>query len=216
LFILIELRRTSVTAFQQNLPMQILPLENNPDGNKFQGFFDTMEATRMKLTMDPIFFEENRGKTIQVEFSMSNYNFAFESEILPGEERGFVYIIKPKVIHKSQIRKSPRLRCHIKFNYTIWTETGRYDGFITDLSTVGLKMKADKYLQKNMILSLSVFIAGTSLRFICQGLVMWSHPAPNVNNVFLSGIKFTTLSIDAMKKVDKYIQEELEKNSKNY
>ncbi|MCZ8344776.1 MAG: hypothetical protein O9301_17205, partial [Leptospira sp.] len=72
-----------MTAFQQNLPMQILPLENNPDGNKFQGFFDTMEATRMKLTMDPIFFEENRGKTIQVEFSMSNYNFAFESEILP-------------------------------------------------------------------------------------------------------------------------------------
>ena len=70
-------------------------------------------------------------------------------------------------------------------------------------------MIGSKGLFKNMILSLNVFIPGTSLRFICQGLVMWSNPAPSQDNTYITGVKFTTLSIDAMKKVDKYIQEQL-------
>jgi hypothetical protein len=203
-----------MSAFQQHLPMQILPQDHNPEGLKFQGFFESMEPNRMKLEIDSEFFSETRGSAIQVEFSMSNYNFTFASELLPEREGNCIYILKPKVIHKSQIRKAPRLKCFIKFNYTIWTEGGRYEAVITDLSTVGMKMTSPNMLHKNMILSLNVFIPGSSLRFICQGLVMWSNPAPNMNNVFLSGVKFTTLSIDAMKKVDKYINEEVEKNSK--
>jgi len=198
-----------VTAFQQNLPVQIMPKENNPDGLKYQGVFEAMEPSRMKIKVDQDLFATEHGSDIVVEFTMSSYNFQFESSILPEREGDFIFIIKPRVIHKSQIRKASRLKCFIKFNFTIWTEGGRYDANITDLSTVGLKMIGSKGLFKNMILSLNVFIPGTSLRFICQGLVMWSNPAPSQDNTYITGVKFTTLSIDAMKKVDKYIQEQL-------
>jgi len=201
--------RQHVSAFQQNLPVQILPKEQNPEGLKYQGVFQAMEPTRMKIKIDRAFFSEKRDGDIVVEFTMSNFNFQFESTLLPETEGEFIFILKPRVIHKSQIRKTSRLKCHIKFNYTIWTESGRFDAIITDLSTVGLKMTGEKLLQKNTILSLNVFIPKTSLRFICQGLVMWSSVAPHRDNLYMTGVKFTTLSIDAMKKVDKYIQDQL-------
>jgi hypothetical protein len=198
-----------VSAFQQNLPIQILPKEQNPEGIKYQGVFEAMEPLRMKIRIDKSFHSENRSGDIVVEFAMSNFNFQFESSLIEERDGDFIYILKPRVIHKSQIRKAARLKCYIRFNFTIWTEGGRFDAIITDLSTVGLKMTGDKSLTKNTILSLNVFIPGTSLRFICQGLVMWSMPAPNRDQLFMTGVKFTTLSIDAMKKVDKYIQEQL-------
>ncbi len=198
-----------MSAFQQNLPVQIIPKDKNEEGLKFQGIFEVMEPNRMKIKIDQSFLAEQRSGEITVEFTMANYNFQFDSVVLPDIDKNFIYISKPKVIHKSQIRKTARLKCHIPFNYTIWTEGGRFDATITDLSTIGLKMMGEKSLLKNTIISLNVFIAGTGLRFICQGLVMWSIPAPNVNNVFVSGIKFTTLSIDAMKKVDKYVVDQL-------
>ncbi|TGN14069.1 PilZ domain-containing protein [Leptospira ilyithenensis] len=198
-----------MSAFQQNLPVQIFPKENNPEGHKFQGILEAMESNRMKIKIDQTFLSQNHSGSILVEFSMSNYNFQFESSLLPDTENDFIFILKPRVIHKSQIRKSPRLKTFIKFNFTLWTEGGRYEGAITDISTVGIKMTSEKEIHKNTILSLNVFIPGTSLRFICQGLVMWCRSDPNQNNLFLSGIKFTTLSIDAMKKVDKFIQDQL-------
>ncbi|WP_411822111.1 PilZ domain-containing protein [Leptospira sp. 'Mane'] len=198
-----------MSAFQQNLPVQILPKENNQEGHKFQGILEAMESNRMKIKIDRTFLSGDHHGAILVEFTMSNYNFQFESSLLSEVEDDFIFIIKPKVIHKSQIRKSPRLKTFIKFNFTLWTEGGRYDGVITDISTVGVKMTSEKEIYKNTILSLNVFIPGTSLRFICQGLVMWCRADPNQTHLFLSGIKFTTLSIDAMKKVDKFIQEQL-------
>ncbi|BDA79402.1 hypothetical protein LPTSP3_g23320 [Leptospira kobayashii] len=198
-----------MSAFQQYLPVQIFPKENNPEGHKFQGILEAMESNRMKIKIDRTFLSQNHSGSILVEFSMSNYNFQFESSLLSETEGEFIFILKPRVIHKSQIRKSPRLKTFIKFNFTLWTEGGRYDGAITDISTVGIKMTSEKEILKNTILSLNVFIPGTSLRFICQGLVMWCRPDPNQNHLFLSGIKFTTLSIDAMKKVDKFIQDQL-------
>jgi hypothetical protein len=205
--------RGKMSVFQQNLPIQILPNSNNPEGTKYQGLLDAMESTAMKIKMDSTFFQTDISGSISVEFSMSNYNFQFDSSILSKGNNSIISIEKPKVIHKSQIRKTQRLRTNIPFNFTLWTEGGRFDAFITDISTVGIKIRTTKQLHKNLLLSLNVYIPGGSLRFICQGLVMWCKQEEDNELTFLAGIKFTTLSIDSMKKVDKFIRDNSNKNN---
>jgi hypothetical protein len=46
-----------MSVFQQNLPIQILPNSNNPEGTKYQGLLDAMESTAMKIKMDSTFFQ---------------------------------------------------------------------------------------------------------------------------------------------------------------
>lgn len=202
-----------MSVFQQNLPITIVPKENNSKGNKFQGLLEAMESNSMKIKMDETFFKEKSYGSLSVEFTMSNYNFVFDSEVLSSEQSSFINIAKPKIIHKSQIRKTQRLKTNLPFTFTLWTEGGRFDAFITDISSVGIKIRTKKFLNKNSLLSLNVYVPGGNLRFICQGLVMWCK-AENEDEInYLAGIKFTTLSNDAMKKVDKYIDENLGKNT---
>ncbi|MCC5814860.1 MAG: PilZ domain-containing protein [Leptospira sp.] len=202
-----------MSVFQQNLPIQIIPIENNEQGLKYQGLFDSMEPDSMKIKMDDTFFEAKVENQISVEFSMSNFNFQFESILLPKRDGNCIHIAKPKVIHKSQIRKAQRLKTNIKFNYTIWTEGGRYEGTITDLSVVGIKIFTQKELRRNTLVSINVYVPGHDLRFICQGLVKWVKQDADYETDFTCGIMFTTLSIDSMKKVDKFIKNNMNNKS---
>ena len=110
--------RGKMSVFQQNLPIQILPNSNNPEGTKYQGLLDAMESSAMKIKMDSTFFQIDISGSISVEFSMSNYNFQFDSSILSKGNNSIISIEKPKVIHKSQIRKTQRLRTNIPFNFS--------------------------------------------------------------------------------------------------
>lgn len=197
-----------MSVFQQNLPVQIIPTIENEEGNKYQGILEGLESDTMKIRMDESFFQQKILNPISVEFTMSNYNFQFESDIMNTDDTSYIHIAKPKVIHRSQIRTSARLRTKIPFTYTIWTEGGRFDGVITDISTVGIKITTHKQLKKNSLLSVNIYVPG-ELRIICQALVMWCKQNPEDEYYFVSGIKFTTLSIDSMKKVDKYIRDKI-------
>ena len=199
-----------MSIFRQNLPVQIIPKSNNPEGIKYQGILEVMESVNMKIKVDESFFTKEISGNIDVEFSMASFNFKFESKIMPGKEEFSIWIQKPNVIHKSQIRKTLRAKTDVKFTYTLWTEGGRFEATMTDLSIVGIKMIGAKELQKNTLLSLNVFIPGASLRFICQGLVMWCRPHPEMEYMYETGVKFTTLSIDAIKKVDKFVKDKLQ------
>lgn len=200
-----------MSILKQNLPVQILPLENNEDGIKYQGILENLEPNSIKVKMGDDFYKVTIEGPIQVEFTMSSYNFRFESAVL-SKAHPSIQIKKPSTIHKSQIRKTQRIKTEQKISFTMWTEGGRYDATMTDLSTVGIKMVSGKLLHKNTLISMNVFFPGESLRFICQGLVMWCRVTPESDLFYESGVKFTTLSIDAMKKVDRYIKERLHKD----
>ncbi|MCC6275296.1 MAG: PilZ domain-containing protein [Leptospiraceae bacterium] len=201
-----------MSILKQNLPVQIVPIEDNEDGLKYQGILENLEPQSIKIQMGEDFFRSNIHGKIQVEFTMSSYNFRFDSAVIT-QGSPYIHIKKPAAIHKSQIRKSPRVKTDQKISFTMWTEGGRYEATMTDLSTVGIKMISQKLLHKNTLISLNVFFPGESLRFICQGLVMWCRVTPESDLFYESGIKFTTLSIEAMKKVDRYIKERLHKES---
>ncbi|MBE7413114.1 MAG: PilZ domain-containing protein [Leptospiraceae bacterium] len=200
-----------MSILKQNLPVQIVPIEDNEEGLKYQGILENLEAQYIQIKMGEDFFRFNSSDSIQVEFTMGNYNFRFDSQVLM-KANPIIQVKKPSTIHKKQIRKSHRLKTDQRISFTMWTEGGRYEATMTDLSTVGIKMISEKQLQKNTLISLNVFFPGESLRFICQGLVMWCRTTQESDLFFESGVKFTTLSIETMKKVDRYIKEKIHLN----
>lgn len=198
-----------MSILRQSLPLQIIPADENPEGLKYQGVLDSLEDHHIKVRMDPAFLGAPASAALRVEFTMANFRFHFDSTIAGDRTGDIISIAKPTKIFKSTIRKSARLALDVTIGYNIWTEPGRYDGVLTDLSSVGLKMFTDRMLPKNTLINLNVYLPGKALRFICQGIVRWCTRSLDAETRYTCGVLFTTLSNDATKRVEKFIQDEL-------
>lgn len=200
-----------MSILRQSLALQIIPVDDNPEGLKFPGVLETLEDRHIKVRMDPVFKEAPASQVIRVEFTMANFRFHFDSSVDGAPEGDIISIMKPTKIFKSIIRKAPRLQLHVAIGYNIWTEPGRFDATVTDLSSVGMKMTIDRMLPKNTLINVNVYLPGKSLRFICQGIVRWCTRNIDMDSEYTSGVLFTTLSNDATKRVEKFILEETAK-----
>lgn len=199
-----------MSILSQNLPLQILPLDDNPEGNRYQAILEGLESERVRIRVDESFTAlANAGSKVRIEFTMGRYQFRFDTEIVEKIAPLQVAIRKPREIRKSTIRSSPRLAMHTPINYNIWTQKGIHTGTITDLSTVGLKMLIKQALPKNTLLGLTIAIPGKALRFICQGIVRWCRIEPDLPGQYTCGVMFTTLSNEAQQRLGKYIEQEL-------
>ncbi len=200
-----------MSILRQSLALQIIPADENPEGRKYQGILETLEDRHIRVKMDPAYLEAPPSEAVKVEFTMANFRFHFDSSAERAAPGDIISITKPTKIFKSTIRKSPRLSLNVTIGYNIWTEPGRYEATLTDLSAVGMKMIADRMLPKNTLININVYLPGKSLRFICQGIVRWCTRSLQVEADYTCGVLFTTLSNDATKRVEKFIKEELEK-----
>lgn len=201
-----------MSILRQSLALQIIPADENPEGRKYQGILETLEDRHIKVRMDPVYREAPVSPLARVEFTMANFRFHFDSSVEPDGARDIIAISKPTKIFKSTIRKSSRLRLDVTIGYNIWTEPGRYEATLTDLSSVGMKVLTDRMLPKNTLINVNVYLPGKSLRFICQGIVRWCTRSLEVEARYACGVLFTTLSNEATKRVEKFIREELDKN----
>lgn len=200
-----------MSILRQSLALQIIPADENPEGRKYQGILETLEDRHIKVRMDPAYREVPASQLVRVEFTMANFRFHFDSTVEPNGTGDIIAISKPTKIFKSTIRKSPRLRLDVTIGYNIWTEPGRFEATLTDLSSVGMKMITDRMLPKNTLININVYLPGKSLRFICQGIVRWCTRSLEVEANYTCGVLFTTLSNDATKRVEKFIREEQDK-----
>ncbi len=200
-----------MSILRQSLALQIIPADENPEGRKYQGILETLEDRHIKVRMDPAYREAPASEAVRVEFTMANFRFHFDSSAERAASGDIISISKPTKIFKSTIRKSPRLRLNVTIGYNIWTEAGRFEATLTDLSAVGLKMITDRMLPKNTLININVYLPGKALRFICQGIVRWCTRSLEVEANYTCGVLFTTLSNDATKRVEKFIKEELDK-----
>ena len=199
-----------MSLLQKSMPIQVIPLVDNQQGNKYQGVLQSLDSEFIVISVDPEYLQQPPSEAVRLEFTMQNYQYHFDSEVVSRSGNALLSIKKPTKLYRSAIRRGRRLSVCLPINFTIWTETGRYDATMTDLSPVGLKMQASRFLQKNTLLSLNVYIPG-KLRFICQGLVRWCRSDPGAEGVYECGVLFTTLSNDAAKRVARYVEEELSK-----
>lgn len=200
-----------MSILRQSLALQIIPADENPEGRKYQGILETLEDSVVKVRIDQAYRDAPPSQLVRVEFTMANFRFHFDSSVDGNISGDIISIAKPTKIFKSTIRKALRLQLDLTIGYNIWTEPGRFEATLTDLSSVGMKMLTDRMLPKNTLINLNVYLPGKSLRFICQGIVRWCTRSLEIETRYTCGVLFTTLSNDATKRVEKFIKEEHEK-----
>lgn len=198
-----------MSILSKSLALQIIPVDDNPEGLKFPGILEELQERHIKVKMEPDFAAAPRSETVRVEFTMANFKFHFDSAMVQNSDGSFILISKPTKIFKSTIRKAQRLRLNTQIGYNVWTEPGLHNAVLTDLSSVGMKFIATRPLAKNTLLSVNVYIPGKSLRFICQAMVRWCTRDLEIETRYVCGAIFTTLSNEATKRVEKFIADEL-------
>lgn len=198
-----------MSILRQSLALQIIPIDDNPEGLKFPGVLEQLEEQHIKVKMEPDFDSAPRSDIVRVEFTMANFKFHFDAALAPEREGQFIRLAKPTKIFKSTIRKGQRLKLNTQIGYNVWTEPGQHNATLTDLSSVGMKFITNRHLPKNTLLSVNVYFPGKSLRFICQAMVRWCTRDLEIETRYVCGVIFTTLSNDATKRVEKFIADEL-------
>ncbi|AFM11849.1 PilZ domain-containing protein [Turneriella parva] len=201
-----------MSILRQSLALQIMPIDDNPEGNRYQGVLENLGDTHLTVRVDEDFLNAPLSEPVRVDFTMSNFRFRFDSQVEAARQGNLIRILKPTKLYKSVIRKGQRLKLDAVIGYNVWTEPGRYEAVITDLSPIGLRMITDRQLPKNTLISVNVYLPGKSLRFICQGLVRWCTRETTEERRYTCGVLFTTLSNESTKRVEKFVAEELQKN----
>jgi len=198
-----------VGIFKKGLPMSICPLDNNPEGNKHQGrLMDIDKQFIIINTGEPVNLRTEAE--VRIDFHIERSIFSFESSVQSVEGADKILLVKPKVIHKKQIRDTDRMETAIKIFYTLWTETGRFEAETRDISEQGIRIVGAKKLRRGSLLSLNFYIKEPKIRVICQGSVAWCKTDEENEYLFESGIQFTTLSNEIRKKLNKYVKKVLE------
>ncbi|MBI3396156.1 MAG: PilZ domain-containing protein, partial [Spirochaetia bacterium] len=132
-------------------------------------------------------------------------SFHFESAL--KERTGqILFLQKPKVIHKNRIRDHARATFRLPIHFTLWTETGRFEGTILDMTEDGIRLETRKPMRKGTLISLDFYIKAEKIRVISQGLVAWCVQNKDNEYLFESGVQFTTMSNETKKKLARYCE----------
>ena len=191
--------------FEKDLAVTLCPVHDNPNGEKFQGRLK--QVTQEHILVDT-------GQSVElgavgdviVEFRVDDNRFRFTTSVFNLAGPSAILLNKPKQVHRSKIREGPRVVLPIQVFYTPWTEPGRFEAEVLDISESGLRMRGNKNIRKNSLLSLDFYIKDQKIRVITQGLVAWSKASEENTHMTESGVQFTTISNEARKKLARFLQ----------
>lgn len=192
--------------FEKDLPVTLCPVADNPEGIKYQGRLKAV--TKEHILVDTgNSVELGAGGELLVEFRAEDSQFRFSATVHNLSGATGLLLNKPKIIHRSKIREGPRVELPMMLNYTIWTEGGRFEAEVLDMSESGVRMRGAKNLRKGTLISLDFYMKDAKIRVICQGLVAWSRADEDIPAMTVSGVQFTTISNDARKKLARHLQQ---------
>lgn len=193
-------------SLQKDLPVSLRPTNANADGVRFQGRLREIASDGIVLFV-PEFPVLPPGSPVEAEFRIDKSQFRFESSV-KALQGGDVIVHKPRQIHKTRVRDGRRLATDMKLFYTPWTESGRFETQMLDLSDVGVRMLGRRELKKGMLVSLDFYIKDDKIRVLCQGQVAWCKVRDDNDQLFESGIEFTTISNETRKRIARYIEKQ--------
>ncbi|MCP5480460.1 MAG: PilZ domain-containing protein [Spirochaetales bacterium] len=191
---------------QKDLPVSICPLDDNPEGVRYQGLLKSIDSDHI-LVYSPHAKALHLANRVSLEFRIDRNDFRLTTSILNLAPKDQLLLRKPKQIHKKQIREGQRLSYSLPVKYTLWTKTGRHEAELRDLSDQGLRMVGNQPLRKNSLVSLDFYIKDAKTRVITQGMVIWSRKDEENEHLIESGIHFTTISNEARKKIARFVAE---------
>jgi c-di-GMP-binding flagellar brake protein YcgR len=191
-------------SLQKDLPVTLRPLTSNDEGARFQGQLKEIAAEGI-LMFVPEFPPLAAGAPVEAEFRIDKSSYRFEST-LKTLSSGNVTLHKPKQIHKTRLREGRRIETDMKLFYTPWTESGRFETQMLDLSDVGVRMLGRRELKKGMLVSLDFYVKEDKIRVLCQGQVAWCRQDPDNEFSFETGVEFTTISNETRKRIARFIE----------
>ncbi|MEQ9366459.1 MAG: PilZ domain-containing protein, partial [Leptospirales bacterium] len=135
------------------------------------------------------------GESVQIEFRLGGNQFQFAATVSRATVDGLVWLDKPETIAKTRIRNASRTDTHTPVHFTVWTEVGRYQGELLDISEDGLRMLAYHRLQRLDLINVDLFLAAADpgLRINAQATVVWCNSVEDGKNLFETGVQFQTL-----------------------
>lgn len=191
---------------QKDLPVNVCPLEGNEEGLKVQALLRGLDSSHIRL------FAPEPGPLratmpVELDFRVDKHEFVLSTKIAKVAEGGDIVLFKPASIRRRRIRDARRVPLEMRIFFTLWTETGRHDGDMQDLSADGFRMISRKSLRRGTLISLDFYVRSARIRVIGQGLVAWCRTVEDNEYLFESGIQFTTISNETRKKLARFVSE---------
>ncbi len=192
---------------KKDLPISLCPLRENPRGKKYQGRLYAMNDSFLQI-FAPESTKIELGSELQAEFQIDVHNFSFECVAVRLAEN-LVFVNRPSVIRKSRQREGPRVAIEMPIFYTIWSEHGRFEATLKDVSETGIRIVGRNPLKQQMVVSLDVYFRDSRIRIICQGQVAWTKPTEENHYLYESGIQFTTISNETKSNLALYLLDKM-------
>ena len=189
---------------KKDLPISLCPLRENPRGTRYQGRLFGINESYLQVFAPEVAF--SRGTELQAGFQIDTNQFTFECVVVRQDEN-LVFINRPSVIRKSKLREGPRVSMDMRIHYTIWSESGRFEADLRNISESGLRIVGRDRLKQDQVVSLDIYFRDAKFRVICQGQVAWCKPTEDNPYLFETGIQFTTISTETRSNLSLYLAE---------
>ncbi|MBX7057261.1 MAG: PilZ domain-containing protein [Leptospirales bacterium] len=188
----------------KDLPVSVCPLEDNEEGKRIQTLLRGLDSQYIRLYA-PGAAELRKGLELSVEFRVDRHEFSLTTTVANATPEGEVTLYKPAVIHRRRLRDARRRPLQMRIYFTLWTETGRHDGEMQDISADGFRMISRKSFRRGALISLDFYIRSARIRVIGQGLVAWCRTMEDNEYLHECGIQFTTISNETRKKLERFV-----------
>ena len=196
------------TAHIRNSVWEVAPvpkaLRENPRGTRYEGRLFGINESYLQVFAPEVAF--SRGTELQAGFQIDTNQFTFECVVVRQDEN-LVFINRPSVIRKSKLREGPRVSMDMRIHYTIWSESGRFEADLRNISESGLRIVGRDRLKQDQVVSLDIYFRDAKFRVICQGQVAWCKPTEDNPYLFETGIQFTTISTETRSNLSLYLAE---------
>lgn len=148
------------------------------------------------------------GDAVLLEFRLGGNQFQFDATVSRASSEGALWLEKPASIAKTRVRNSSRTGTHTPVHFTVWTEVGRYQGELLDISEDGLRMLAYHRLQSLDLINIDLYLATAEpgLRINAQASVVWCNTVEDGKNLFETGIQFQTLPEEIRERLSRYVR----------
>lgn len=145
------------------------------------------------------------GSRVVLEFILDRFAFEAETVVNRIGDHGEVFLDKPASFERRRVRRTVRTDIHTPMHYTLWTEVGRFQAELLDISEDGMRMLAYRDLKRGELISLDFYLSEPGIRVSCQGTVKWCRE--DGRKLFETGVQFVTIPDDVRRQLGRYAQE---------
>ncbi len=147
------------------------------------------------------------GRRVVLEFVLDRFAFEAVTVVNRIGARGEVFLDKPASFERRRVRRTVRTDIHTPMHYTLWTEVGRFQAELLDISEDGMRMLAYRDLARGELISLDFYLSEPGIRVSCQGTVKWCRSMEDGRKLYETGVQFITIPDEVRRQLARFAEE---------